>query len=101
METVAVPHGQANMECMSPTISKTGRLVLQLILFSVFLWVFGLPAIAKYQERSVGEVKSQRDTGGIPAPAVTIFAGTANPYNPWKNSSSTMIEDACGGLAKN
>jgi hypothetical protein len=55
-------------------LSKVVRLTLQLALLVVFVWHFGLPAIAKYRERKVMVVESWKPTGGIPAPGVTIFS---------------------------
>ena len=55
-------------------LSKIARVTLQLALLAIFFWFFGLPAIEKYQEKKVVMVKSWRNTEGIPAPTLTLFA---------------------------
>ena len=53
------------------------RLFLQLLLLSIFLYFFGLPAIGKYLKQDVMVVEMNIDTGGIPLPAITISGSAA------------------------
>ena len=53
---------------------RVARPVLQLILLVVFLFFFGLPAIATYRRKEVLVVENKKDTGGIPFPAITVAA---------------------------
>ena len=55
--------------------SKT---VLQVVLFLLFLNFFGIPSFDQYQRKETIIVKSEIDTNGIEAPAVTIQASRNN-----------------------
>ena len=48
------------------------RPLLQLILLSIFLMYFGMPALQRFGDEKVMVITSRRDTGGIEAPAITI-----------------------------
>ena len=61
-------------------VSKT---ILQLLLFSLFLSFFGIPSFNQYQRKETIIVKSEVETTGIEAPAVTIQA-TQNNFG-WKS----------------
>ena len=76
------------------TFYMVGRAVLQVVLLVTFLCFFGLPAIHKFRGRKVVVVRSTRETGGIAAPAVTIFAGTQEPGEHWSAWKQKM-EQAC------
>ena len=41
-------------------------------LFLVFLFYFGIPAVEKYMREKTIVIRSEEDTGGIEAPAVTF-----------------------------
>ena len=58
------------------SVSKT---ILQLLLFCLFLGFFGIPSFTKYQKKETIVVKSELDTDGIEAPAVTLQA-TQNKF---------------------
>ena len=62
-------------------VSKT---ILQLLLFCLFLGFFGIPSFSKYQKKETIVVKSEKDTVGIEAPAVTLVA-TKNKFG-WKSA---------------
>ena len=51
---------------------KGARLFLQLSLFFIFLYFFGLPAVDMYEKRDIMLVENTKFTRGIPVPAVTI-----------------------------
>ena len=50
-------------------VSKT---ILQIVLFFLFLTFFGIPSFTQYQKKETIIVKSELDTNGIEAPAVTL-----------------------------
>ena len=62
-------------------ISKTA---IQLLLFGLFLAFFGIPSFTKYHREETMIVKSELDTEGMEAPAVTIQA-TKNAFG-WKST---------------
>ena len=59
--------------------------LLQLLLLAVFLYFFGLPAIAKYQEGQTMVVKSKVDMDGIAAPTITIAVRNPTTKYGWKD----------------
>ena len=63
---------------------------LQIILLVVFFAYFGWPAVERYLERKVMVVKDQRNTGGIPAPSITLEV--RNPYSGWRHREFSKIE---------
>ena len=72
---------------LSPVlISKT---ILQLVLFSLFLGLFGIPSFNQYQRKETIIVKSELETTGIEAPAVTIQA-TQNNFG-WKSTENGSL----------
>ena len=54
------------------------KIFLQISLFSLFLSFFGIPSFDQYQRKETIIVKSEFDTNGIEAPAVTIQASRNN-----------------------
>ena len=52
----------------------------------VLLYIFGLPAIERYQEMKVMVVIPERDTEGIEAPVITIAALNPDTLNGWKGN---------------
>ena len=63
------------MKLKAVLFSKT---ILQVILFLLFLSFFGIPSFDKYQRKETIIVKSEVDTNGIEAPAVTIQTSSYN-----------------------
>ena len=57
---------------MGCTVSTWSRLLFQLVLFSIVLYFFGLPAVEEYMRKEVMVVETEKDMGGIPIPAITI-----------------------------
>ena len=55
-------------------ISVILRLIVQIWLFGMFLYLFGEPAIERYLAKKVMVVTSTRETGGTEAPALTLIA---------------------------
>ena len=73
---------------------KTGfKILLQLGLFLVFLFDYGLPSIYKFLEEKTIRIKSRKETGGIEAPSITIAARTPNTGLGWFNKSEDIIHD--------
>ena len=66
-------------------VSKT---ILQLLLFFLFLAFFGLPSFSQYQKKETIIVKSELDTQGIEAPAVTLQA-IQNKFG-WKSAGNEL-----------
>ena len=71
----------ANMKLNLVLVSRT---VLQLLLFCLFLGFFGIPSFSQYQKKETILVKSELDTDGIEAPAVTLMA-VQNKFG-WKSA---------------
>ena len=57
---------------MKCRVSTCSRLLFQLVLFTVFLYFFGLPAVEEYMRKEVMVVETEKAMGGIPIPAITI-----------------------------
>ena len=74
------------MDCLTlPNLVFISKAVLQLLLFIFFLIFFGIPSLRTYQKKDTIVVKSEMDTHGIEAPAVTIQAVTLTNASGWKN----------------
>ena len=57
---------------MGCRVSTLSRLLFQLVLFAIFLYFFGMPAVEEYMRKEVMVVETEKDMGGIPIPAITI-----------------------------
>ena len=78
------------------------RLFLQLLLLSIFLYFFGLPAIGKYLKQDVMVVEMKIDTGGIPLPAITISGSAASDIPCFsRNLTTSCIEANTYNLSQN
>ena len=76
----------------------SAKFLLQILLFALFLHFFGIPAVARYQEKKVLVVKSVRDTGGLEAPAVTIIVKRNTTLTGWKTEllvGNNPVEKFC------
>ena len=74
------------------------RLIIQIVLFGFFLYLFGLPAWRRYQDKKVLVVTSMRDTGGLEAPAVTVVVERNETSTGWKADilrTSSFVERYC------
>ena len=58
------------------------KMIIQLWLLGLFLHFFGIPALKRFQEKKVIVVKSARESGRIPVPAVTI--AVKGKENGWR-----------------
>ena len=50
------------------------KLTLQILLFVVFLYMYGLPALERLNKKSTIVIKTRKNTDGIEAPSFTISA---------------------------
>ena len=73
-------------------IPKLLRLSLQLLLFTIFLNYFGLPAFEEYQRKEVMLVETTKDTDGFPVPAITIGVPNQNVFDNCHESIDVCIE---------
>ena len=77
------------------------RFILQLVLFGLFLYIFGFPALVRYQEKKVIVVTSRQNTNGTQAPAVTIVVKRKDTRSGWKKQAwvgfvQTLCNDTNG-----
>ena len=85
-------------------ISIAIKVILQIGLFVIFLFYFGIPAVEKYVKKDTIIITSEEDTNGIEAPAVTFsssFYGKVGWKSAFENKSVTVynfrIADHCKG----
>ena len=77
----------------SGVLVKASRLSLQLVLASIFLFFFGIPAIKQFQAKEVMLVKTMRESGGkIAAPSISINARNLKTKRGWKGDDNTESE---------
>ena len=76
------------------------KLISQIGLFAIFLWLFGIPAIERYQKQEVIVISSIEHTGGILAPTISVVVRKSPFMTGWKSdnvtSSVELIDDQCG-----
>ena len=77
------------------------KLLLQLLLLGLFLHIFGLPAMQRYQAKEVLLVTSLRDTDGLEAPAVTIVVSRNETLTGWKSNNGFKYYNWVEHLCKN
>ena len=65
------------------------KLLLQLLLFAVFLHMYGLAALNRLNKKSTIVIKTKRDTDGIQAPSFTISARSHATDMGWKEKHFT------------
>ena len=67
------------------------KLILQLLLFAVFLHMYGLAALDRLNKKSTIVIKTRRDTNGIQAPSFTISVRSHDTETAWKEKHITNI----------
>ena len=67
-------------------ISTILKLIIQLWLLGLFLHIFGLPALKRFQDKKVIVVTSTKETGPTPAPSVTIAVRNKQTGIGWKKT---------------
>ena len=65
------------------------KLCVQACLFSLFLFLFAIPDIERFNAKEVIVVKMSRKTKGMKAPSITII-GKNHPGSAWKISGSKL-----------
>ena len=84
---------------LSPTLVNYFEIILQIILFVIFLVFFGIPSVCKYLDKETMTIFTEEETNGIEAPAITLL-GMEN-WMGWKyvnnitTSSLFDIVDHC------
>ena len=69
------------------------RLILQLVLFVVFLLMYGLPALDRLNKKSTIVIKTRWNTEGIQAPSLTISARSRTNGMGWKEKHISNAHD--------
>ena len=80
------------------------RLIVQILLFGMFLYLFGKPAVDRYLDKKVMVVTSRRETGGTQAPALTIVVKREDSATGWKKTvsgSKYFVESLCSKTGLN
>ena len=62
------------MKKLNPTLVFYFNIILQIVLFVIFLIFFGMPSVAKYLDQETIVISSEEKTNGIEAPAITFSA---------------------------
>ena len=84
----------------SMLLMLVAKVIIQLMLFSLFLYMYGLPALVRMNQRATIVIKSKVDTDGIQAPSFTIAARDRTTGMSWKmekrisNNPSTDFRDS-------
>ena len=66
-------HNKAESMNSKSAIYVSLRLVVQLLLFGMFLYLFGEPAVRRYLDKKVMVVTSRRESGGSPAQSCKMW----------------------------
>ena len=75
------------------------KLCVQICLFSLFLFLFAIPDIKRFNAKEVMVVKLTRRTEGMKAPSVTIV-GRNSPNIAWKRWRTTL-DKLCESYSEN
>ena len=81
---------------------STAKVIIQLLLLVVFAVYFGQPAVERYLAKQVRIETRKSETGGIPAPAVTIVVFSPETRNGWRTQVTdsqdafNLIQPHCG-----
>ena len=63
----------AGWQCLKK-LSRQSRILVQLLLVFTFSWLFAFPAIETYQKKEVITITSEKETGGVLAPSITVLS---------------------------
>ena len=69
------------------------KLIIQIILFGLFLCMYGFPAFKKMEKESTVVIKTKNHTDGIPLPSITILAINKKTGKGWKSKKETSFDD--------
>ena len=73
-------------------VCYASRPLTQAFLFVIFLFLFGFPAISRYQAKKVMVLTYKKNTGGIQAPTITIAAFNSETKNGWRGNTSMTYD---------
>ena len=83
-------------------LKGTSRVILQIVLFLIFIFYFGLPSVAKYQKKNVMMVNNVINTNGIPIPAISVVVlDNATRYESCLFKNTSLVERCIDESAKN
>ena len=83
-------------------LKGTSRVILQIVLFLIFIFYFGLPSVEKYQKKNVMMVNNVINTNGIPIPAISIVVlDNATRYESCLFKNTSLVERCIDESAKN
>ena len=83
---------KSNDHC-SPAVRGT-RLILQLVLFVLFLKYFGVPSVEQYLDQETIVIHSEEKTNGIKSPAITFAAFRKERFSTgWKSVQKNLSHD--------
>ena len=68
----------------SMLLMMVAKVMIQRMLFSLFLYMYGLPALMQMNQRATIAIKSKVDIDGISAPSFTIAARDRTTGLSWK-----------------
>ena len=68
------------------------KIILQLFLFTVFLFLYGLPALKRLDRKRTIVLESRKKTDGVKAPSITIVAQSPETGMGWKVTSNESRE---------
>ena len=81
---------------------RGSKVILQTVLFVIFISYFGLPSVEKYQKKNVMMVNSVKNTNGIPIPAISIVVlDNATGYESCLFKNTSLVERCIDESAKN
>ena len=83
-------------------LKGASRVILQIVLFLIFIFYFGLPSVAKYQKKNVMMVNNVINTNGIPIPAISVVVlDNATRYESCLFKNTSLVERCIDESAKN
>ena len=88
-----VPSFLGFSQIVMSSVKTVLKILLQLGLFHIFLFDYGLPSIHKFLEEKTIRIVTRKDTGGIEAPSITIAARTPSTGLGWFNKSEDIVHD--------
>ena len=78
------------MQC---TLLYGAKVLIQLLLIIIFAVYFGHPALERYLAKHVRIETMKSETGGIPAPAITIVVYSPHTRNGWRTEIKDNQDD--------
>ena len=76
------------------------KVVLQVVLFAMFFYMYGLPAWEKLNKQSTILIKTKEDTHGIQAHYITISARSTVTRSGWKRTAENTKPDTIASMQK-